>query len=146
MSSLPKKQKVISTDLTNTSSINFTIDVCPVTKKNHSQIIVVRGRPIIIPSKPYRQYEKDCSYFLPNLDKPIDYPINLKCVFYMQARRRVDLCNLQEAICDILVHYGVLADDNRNIVATMDGSQVLWDKENPRTEIEITKLPDYKQW
>ena len=146
MSTLPKKQKVISTDSTDTSSINFTIDVCPVTKKNHSQIIVVRGRPMIIPSKPYRQYEKDCSYFLPNLDKPIDYPINLKCVFYMQARRRVDLCNLQEAICDILVHYGVLADDNRNIVYTMDGSKVLYDKEKPRTEIEITKINDFQEW
>ena len=64
----------------------------------------------------------------------------------MERRYKVDLSNLEEAICDILVHYGVLADDNRNIVATMDGSKVLWDKENSRTEIEITKLSDYQQW
>lgn len=83
---------------------------------------------------------------MPKFDKPINYPINLKCIFYMEKRYKVDLSNLEEAICDILVHYEILEDDNRNIVATMDGSKVLWDKENPRTEIEITKLSDYQQW
>ena len=146
MSSLPKKQKVISTDLTNTSTIKFTINVTPKTKKNSQQIVIVHNRPIIIPSKYYKQYEKDCAVFLPKFDKPINYPINLKCIFYMERRYKVDLSNLEEAICDILVHYGILEDDNRNIVATMDGSKVLWDKENSRTEIENTKLSDNQQW
>lgn len=64
----------------------------------------------------------------------------------MPTRRRVDLVNLQEALCDILVKYGVLKDDNRNIVATMDGSMVLYDKENPRTEVEIKKIENYQVW
>jgi hypothetical protein len=33
-----------------------------------------------------------------------------------------------------------LADDNSNIVVSMDGSRVLYSKENPRTEIEIELL------
>lgn len=64
----------------------------------------------------------------------------------MPTKRRVDLCNLEEAISDVLVKYGILADDNRNIVASYDGSMVLYDKENPRTEIEITQKKDYQSW
>jgi Holliday junction resolvase RusA-like endonuclease len=48
--------------------------------------------------------------------------------------------NLQESTLDVLVKYGILADDNSNIVASMDGSRVLYSKENPRTEIEIELL------
>lgn len=40
----------------------------------------------------------------------------------------------------------ILADDNRNIVASVDGSVVLYDKENPRTEVTITKKENYEQW
>jgi Holliday junction resolvase RusA-like endonuclease len=126
--------------------MNIVINIKPVTKKNSQRIIIVRGRPMIIPSKLYKDYEKDCSAYLKPLETPIDYPINLKCLFFMSTKRKIDLCNLQEAICDILVHYGILADDNRNIVAAQDGSRVYYDKENPRTEIEITPLDNYEQW
>ena len=126
--------------------MKFSIQTTPRTKKNSQRIIVCRNKPMIIPSSAYKQYEKDCKIFLPKVKTPIDYPINLKCVFYMPTKRRVDLVNLQEAICDILVKYEILKDDNRNIVATMDGSKVLYDKENPRTEIEITKLENYISW
>ena len=68
----------------------------------------------------------------------IDYPVNVKCVFYMPTRRRVDLTNLLEAVDDVLVRSGVLADDHSGIVVSHDGSRVLYDKENPRTEVEIT--------
>lgn len=117
--------------------MKITINLTPVTKKNSQRIITVKGRPMIIPSANYKQYEKDCKAFIKPLDKPIDYPVNVKCVFYMPTRRRVDLVNLEESICDILVHHGVLADDNSKIVVSMDGSRVEYDKDNPRTEIDI---------
>ena len=64
----------------------------------------------------------------------------------MPTHRRVDQVNLLEATLDILVEYGVLADDNSNIVVSHDGSRVLYDKNNPRTEITITdaakEMPD----
>ena len=126
--------------------MKISINIPPRTKKNSNQIVIANGRYIIVPSKLYKQYEKDCAYFLPKLDKPIDYPVNLKCVFYMPTRRKVDLCNLQEAICDVLVHYGILADDNRNIVYSQDGSRVFYDKNNPRTEIEIEKIDKKIEW
>lgn len=74
--------------------------------------------------------------------KSINQPVNLKCVYYMQTRRRVDLLNLLEATCDILVDAGVLEDDNCKIVVSHDGSRVLYDKSNPRVEIEITVSSD----
>ena len=55
----------------------------------------------------------------------------------MQTRRRVDSLNLQAAADDLLVSAGVLKDDNANIVKSHDGTRVLYDKENPRTEIYI---------
>ena len=48
--------------------------------------------------------------------------------------------NLLEAIDDILTHYCVIEDDDAQHVGGHDGSRVLYDKENPRTEIYITTL------
>ena len=66
-------------------------------------------------------------------------PVEVKCLFYMPTRRKVDLTNLLEAIDDILVYAGTLADDNSSIIVSHDGSRVLYDKENPRTEVYISR-------
>lgn len=63
-------------------------------------------------------------------------------MYYMATRRKVDLANLIEATCDILVKAGVLADDNSKIVAAHDGSRVELDRKNPRVEIEIEGMED----
>lgn len=127
--------------------MHITIGVAPITKKNHCQIIKVKQngkeRLMVIPSKQYKQFEKDCAAFIPQMPfQTFDCPVNVECVYYMPTRRRVDLVNLQEATLDVLVKYGILVDDNANIVASMDGSRVLYDKENPRTEIEISEIVD----
>ena len=70
----------------------------------------------------------------------INQPVNVAAKFYMPTRRRVDLTNLNEALHDILVHYGVLSDDNAKIIVSTDGSRVYWDKDNPRTEVIITAV------
>lgn len=123
------------------TKIRYTVRLAPITKKNHQQIVTNRttGRPFVMPSKQYKEYEANAQWFLKPLPKkPIDIAVNVKCLFYMPTHRRVDLTNLEEAIDDVLVKVGVLADDNSNIIASHDGSRVLYDKENPRTEIEIT--------
>ena len=58
----------------------------------------------------------------------------------MGTRRKCDITNLLQATCDILVKYGALDDDNYTIVASTDGTRVFYDKENPKTIIEITKI------
>ena len=116
--------------------MNIEIPLEPRTKKNSQRIIICKGRPMVIPSKAYKDYEKQCKEYIPKC-KTIDYPVNIKCLFYMKTRRKTDLTNLLEAIDDILVKYKVIKDDNYNIVASHDGSRVYYDKDNPRTEIEI---------
>ena len=95
---------------------------------------------MIIQSASYRKYESDCAKQLKGRDLKIDYPVNLKAVYYRKDRRRCDLSNLHQALQDILVKYGVLKDDNFTIVASHDGSMVKVDNENPRTEVEITAI------
>lgn len=118
--------------------MQFTIKLEPVTKKNSQRIIYVNHRPMIIPSKKYKDYEHDCAWFMPS--QRISGQVNVKAHFYMKTKRRVDLVNLLQALLDVLVKYDVIEDDNSNIVVSMDGSRVLYDKENPRTEVEITEV------
>ena len=120
----------------------MTIPLQPRTKKNSSRIVTnpKTGKPFLIPSKEYKEYERDAGYYINGKGLRIDYPVNVKCVFYRKDRRRCDLPNLLNAICDFLVHYEVFADDNYNVIASMDGSRVYIDKENPRTDVEIIAL------
>lgn len=122
--------------------ISFTIRLPPVSKKNSQRIVVNRatGRPRILQSERYVQYEKDAAWFIPFKQMQIDYPVNVKCVFYMPTRRRCDLTNLLEAADDVFVKHGLLSDDNSSIVVGHDGSRVLYDKDNPRTEVTITEV------
>lgn len=123
--------------------MHITIPLAPISKKNHQDIIYNKKtkRRMVIPSKQYREYEKACAEFIPQMPfNMFDCPVNVECVYYMPTHRRVDLVNLLQSTMDILVKYGILKDDNCNIVASMDGSKVLYSKENPRTEIEITEL------
>lgn len=126
--------------------VNFTINLAPITKKNSQQIIQVKGRPMIIPSAQYKRYEKQAAGFVPWDIERIDYPVNVKALYYMPTRRRVDLVNLHAALHDMLVHCEALADDNCTIIVSTDGSRVLYDKNKPRTEVEITELDEYYQF
>ena len=127
--------------------ICFTIPIVPVTKKNSGRIVMRGRRPILLPSERYEQYEKEAGWFLKKYaGMNIDYPVNVQCIFFMPTRRKVDLPNLLNAIDDVLVHYNVVEDDNRNIIATHDGSLVLYSKDAPRTEIIITEKENYEQW
>ena len=133
--------------------MKITIYGQPATKKNSQRIIEVKGKNgksfwKVIPSAAFEKYEKNSLKQITGKHRQhIDTPVNVKTVFYMQTRHPVDLSNLIEAVHDILVKGGVLKDDNRNVVASTDGSRVYWDKLNPRVEITITDAePEYLQW
>ena len=127
--------------------LKFVIPGDPKTKKNSQEIVYAHGRPLVVQNKRYKKYEADCAKHIPKIEKPIDYPVNIKAVFVRDTRRRVDRPNLEEALYDILVKYGVLVDDNRDIAAAGDGTRVYHDKVNPRVEVTITPMEgDYKQW
>lgn len=132
-------------------ALTFTIPLDARTKKNSPQVFSRMNKQTgkiftkVLPSKNYMQFEKDCMPFLKGLPF-IDYPINLQAVFYMQTRRNVDLVGLLQSIDDILTVGGILLDDNRDIIASHDGSRVFYDKNNPRIEITITEQAEYHQW
>ena len=123
--------------------LKITIQGVPRSKKNSMNIITHprTGRPMIVQGKAYREYEKDAVEQIKVAHKcyHIDFPCNIKATFYRPTKVRVDLVNLLNALDDILVKAGVIEDDNWKIVVSHDGSRILFDKDNPRTEVEITK-------
>uniref|UniRef100_A0AAU8AW36 Endodeoxyribonuclease n=1 Tax=Dulem virus 31 TaxID=3145749 RepID=A0AAU8AW36_9VIRU len=134
--------------------IEFTIPIQPVTKKNSMNVVPIttktgKTRYIPLPSKQFKEFEKACKPYLSHVKEVtgiIDYPVNIKCVFFVGKRFRYDLTNLLEAIDDSMVTSGLLADDNRDIIAAHDGSRVHHDKFTPRIEITITKMENYTTW
>lgn len=115
----------------------------PRTKKNHQRILNgFGGRPFVAPSKEFVDYQELCLWQIKTPHGAISEAVNVKAVYYMPNRRRVDLVNLLEATCDILVKAGVLDDDRAAIVAAHDGSRVLLDRQNPRVEITITEMEE----
>ena len=117
------------------------IKLNPKSKKNSQRILVNHRtmRPFIMQSEEYEQYEKDCGWYIKKLPEPINEPVNIKYTFYRKNNIRCDISNLIAACDDILVKYGILEDDNFKIIRGHDGSRVYVDKDNPRTEITITK-------
>lgn len=110
-------------------------------KKNSQQIIFnpKTHKPMIIQSKLYNQFEKECGYFLNKYKLNIDYPIGLKCTFIVPDKRKRDLTNLENAIADILVKYKIIQDDNYNIIDNWDGSRIIYQKGIEKIIIEIKK-------
>lgn len=121
--------------------INFTIPIAPISKKNSQRIVINRatGKPFIMPSSAYKDYEREAALFIPK-NTYIKTPVNVKCLFYMPTRRKCDLTNLLEAIDDVLVTAGLLEDDNYTVIQSHDGSRVYYDKEHPRTEVYIETI------
>ena len=125
--------------------IKFTIPLVPITKKNSPRIITVQPKgkepyQKLLPSKAFERYEKDAGWFIPHRGANLSHPCEVVELFYMPDERRVDLTNLEESLDDILVKYQLLQDDNSKIIVSHDGSRVLVDKKNPRTEVTIRFL------
>lgn len=123
--------------------MKITIYGNPKTKKNSQRIIWAGKHPKLIPSEAYEKYERDAKLqIIGRYRQQLSGPVNVRCVYYMETRRRVDLVNLLEATDDILVATSVLLDDNSQVIAGHDGSRVRYDKNCPRVEIEITEMEE----
>lgn len=121
------------------------IPLPPITKKNSQEIHVNRrtGKRFVAPSQKFKEYQNNAGIFIKRAignGEHIEFPANVKCLFYMPTKRRVDLVNLLESIDDVLTYYGVIPDDSAQFVGAHDGSRVFYDKDNPRTEIYILPL------
>ena len=68
---------------------------------------------------------------------PIQYKMHVKFLFYRGDRRNVDMDNLLAFPQDILQKAGIIENDC--LIESYDGTRKYYDKENPRTEIFISK-------
>ena len=48
--------------------MKIVIPIEPVTKKNHSQVVMIKGRPLVLPSKPCQEYERKCKPYIPKIE------------------------------------------------------------------------------
>lgn len=88
----------------------------------------------------------------PEIKFPLEDKMNLKCLFFVSDPRRIrDLSNLYEGTQDVLAGksgvelkslpssaYQIIADDNIRFIGSHDGSRVLPDYINPRTELILS--------
>lgn len=95
------------------------------------------GRPFL--SAKYRKWGKDVSQqAIVQLGafKPILGPLCVHFAFYMPDKRHCDLTNLPKGLCDAL--NGIVWEDDKQI--QISHSMIIYDKQNPRTEIRVTSL------
>ncbi len=108
-------------------------------KKNSKRIIQVHGRPIIISSKDYLDWEKDALVYLKGIK--INGKIEgIVIKIFADSKRKSDLTNKAESIMDALVKAEVIEDDNWFVVPELLLKFGGVDKENPRAEIVIKSI------
>jgi hypothetical protein len=149
--------------------ITLVIPGCPIVKKNTRKTsnyrkdkngkLIMLSNPISYYSKAYTEWGKTALVKCVDLrtklladgwELPITDRINLKCLFFFDADRVVDLSNLYEGVQDLLAgnagvyedkvpkqYYQIIMDDSVRFIGGHDGSRFLLDYINPRTEVTI---------
>lgn len=112
----------------------------PVTKKNHQQVVMSKGRPRIVQAKAYYVYAASAISQLKeqyNGKHPFKDAITVSVRYWLPNRRgKPDLNNLLSATADLLEDAGVIFNDH--LITNWNGSEIAGiDKENPRAEITI---------
>jgi len=97
---------------------------------------------VLISSKDYREWEEAKLIELKEKIEPyhLNMGLRIEYRFYLPDRRRTDLSNKVESINDLFVKYGLLEDDNWEIIKELKVSWMGVDRENPRCEIDIYSL------
>lgn len=117
--------------------IDITLKGRPATKKNSGRIVSRNGKPVIIPSEAYKNYEDACMWQLAGKKMHISGIIVVECKYYLPNKRSwPDLIGLLQATSDILTKAKVI-DDDKWICSYGDSCIAGIDKDNPRAEIRI---------
>lgn len=101
-------------------------------------MICKNNRPLLLPSKNYKEWHEEQSWLLKMLrpKTPIE-KCEIKITIYAPDKRRADLSNKAESILDLLVDNGFLEDDNWFVVNKLTLTFGGVDSKDPRAEIEI---------
>lgn len=124
----------------------FTLELEPTTKKTGQRIVTLRRngiiRNIIIPSKKYKDFEKQAIKMLKDMGLENYHeemfggcPLHITAIFYSKKKTRRDLTNLEEALADVLQYAKVIINDC--MIESWDGSRKKIDKDHPRVEFKL---------
>lgn len=106
--------------------------------KKNSKRIFARGRfKTVLPSEAYLKWEKDArahAMIQKTCKTPIKLPVAVKAAIYYKGPM-MDIHGAFESIADAF--QGILWENDSQI-KSWDGSRIYHDKDNPRTEIEVT--------
>jgi Holliday junction resolvase RusA-like endonuclease len=120
-------------------TVRLVIPGQPVTKKNSQVVRCVNGKPVVLQSKAYRQYEKIALEALKNYHGPrFNGPVEVTAHYWLKNNRRPDLNNLMATSADILEKAGVIRNDQD--ISSWDGSRILGTSLYPRVEITIKPM------
>lgn len=112
-------------------------------KKNSHFAKNVRGKICVFPNTKYQERENNqIKWLMADGIRPLKLNKPLKVVykFRFPDSRKTDLSNKLESINDLLVRYGLFADDNHEILACIEATSMGIDKESPRCEIELYEI------
>jgi hypothetical protein len=116
----------------------LTIPGTVVSKKNSKIATMVGGknvlrRAIILPSSAYKKWEKQARLSLMGKYYPVKCPVWVQATFYYKGNRP-DLSGACESIGDCLEGFLWNSDSQ---IESWDGSRLVHDLKNPRTEIIV---------
>lgn len=122
--------------------LHLRLDGIPPSKKNSHMIIVnpKTKRPMVIPKKEYRDWEKAAAESLLKQYYAVDgfvrlfpltrtTPCRIHILYAVKGMRSWDLSNKSESVLDALVRSGILEDDNRFVVKSLEMSSILASKD-----------------
>jgi len=114
----------------------LTIPGRPVPKKNSMVVRCINGKPVVVQSRTYRDYEKQALRSLADYRGPrFSGPVEVTAGYWLADHRRPDLNNLMAATADILEKAGIIRND-RDIIS-WDGSRIMGVSPTPRTDITL---------
>lgn len=121
--------------------VRLVIEGPPRTKKNSLRRIKRGRRVFTVPSEAHEAWEATAVPQLVRQSRGLTQwaihgrAVNMRALVY-RDRAVGDLLNYLAAISDALERAGVVANDK--LIASVDGSRLLLDRERPRVEIELT--------
>src|SRR5260221_8424989 len=101
-------------------------------KKNSKQLFIHGGKPAMVSSKRYLDWEKSALWELKIIKPVVLYPTQLSLYFFFRDLRRRDLDNCVSSVCDVLVKAGIIPDDDVLHLRAIDAYYAGVDRVNPR--------------
>ena len=119
--------------------MTYTIHGSIRSKKNSKRIVSCGRFKRIIPSKAYLQWEKAAQGELYAIRERVyhDNPVHVMATFFYKGPRP-DIHGCMESLADCIE--GILIA-NDGLIESWDGTRIIHDKDNPRTEFSILRFP-----